>query len=109
MGSDARQLLATVCIGYSAIGALFMSWVGIMIKYQSFYIKGLKDERQCGDSAFKAAILFVVTLSTCVGYLIYDKVRIRREVAYAAVDNSAFDIMLPRGMTDYAVRDIELT
>eukprot|EP00555_Chaetoceros_dichaeta_P012445 CAMPEP_0198269158 /NCGR_PEP_ID=MMETSP1447-20131203/40171_1 /TAXON_ID=420782 /ORGANISM="Chaetoceros dichaeta, Strain CCMP1751" /LENGTH=53 /DNA_ID=CAMNT_0043960603 /DNA_START=257 /DNA_END=418 /DNA_ORIENTATION=+ len=51
--------------------------------------------------------LFLAILLTSIGYLAYDKERIRREAAYEAVDN--FDIMLPRGMTDYAVREIELT
>jgi len=80
-----------------------------MIKYQPFYIKGLQDEDLCRDSAFKAVILFLVTLSSSIGYLIYEKNRIRREMAYAVVDNSAFDVMLPRGMTDYMVNEVELT
>jgi len=80
-----------------------------MLAYQPFFIQGLDDVTgvEGKKTAMKTMALFLVILSISIGYLIYEKERIRREAAYEVVDNS--DIILPRGMQDYAVRDIELT
>lgn len=84
-------------------------WVGLMLTYQPFFIQGLDDVTgvEGKKTAFQTMFLFLATLLTSIGYLVYDKERIRREAAYEAVDN--FDFTLPRGMTDYVVREIELT
>jgi len=104
-----KATIATICSGYSIIGALFMLWVGLMLTYQPFFIQGLDDVTgvEGKKTAFQTMFLFLATLLTSIGYLVYDKERIRREAAYEAVDN--FDFTLPRGMTDYVVREIELT
>lgn len=107
-----KNQLATICTGYASIGAIFMSWVGLMMKNQPFYIKGLdfheEEEIRCKDSAIFAMFLFIAILMISIVYLRYEKFLMRRELTYDAVDTTAFDAGLPPGMTDYIVRDTEL-
>lgn len=99
--------LVNLCAPYSAIGSIFMFWVGTMISHQPFLIVGLEDIDHCKKNAYGAMWLFIVNFATCVTYLIYIKhSRPRRE----HIDPHEGRPILPPGMTDYIVNtELELS
>lgn len=81
MSSNLREL-SQCCVYYSAIGMIFMLWVGMMITKQPFYIKGLESEEECRSNAFGAMGFFVFTFVSSLAYLYYDRNRHR----YVAIE-----------------------
>uniref|UniRef100_A0A7S4JA43 Uncharacterized protein n=1 Tax=Odontella aurita TaxID=265563 RepID=A0A7S4JA43_9STRA len=102
MCSDAKEL-SHFCAIYSAIGALFQLWVGIMILKQPFYISGLKDVENCKQSAFGAMVLFVIVFFVSICYLCFDNTCNRSRYGELETTDHSERSSLPPGMTDYEV------
>lgn len=110
--------LAHCCAPYSAIGALFMFWVGMMIIKQPFLLVGLKDYDECKDTAFGTMWLFIFLFVTSVIYICYDSVtqsngsstRGRGGGSGEYVDEDDTRPILPPGMSNYRVNsEVELS
>merc|ERR1712151_435386 len=67
MGSASR-----CCAGYSAVGALFMLFVGVMLSTQPFYIGGIEDVGSAKVNAYGAMILFCVVFAASIFGIMYD-------------------------------------
>jgi len=93
--------LSKFCAPYSAIGALFMFWVGAMIAKQPFFLSGLDDTEVCKDNAFGAMWLFIVIFGISVACLIYESASQNNHDR--GLDRPAYSPILPPGMTDYEI------
>jgi len=79
-----------------------------MILYQPFFIRGLGEEEKCRNSAFGAMFIFLVTFTSSCVYLIFDGYSRRRKLSYAAVNTENSDFLIPAGMSEYVVDNVEL-
>jgi hypothetical protein len=75
-------------------------WVFLMISLQPFFIKGLSDIKKCRNSSMGAAIMFVVSFCTSLGYAIYASTKkSKSEETWKLQETKAPS--LPEGLTDY--------
>mmetsp|Transcript_3109 Transcript_3109/g.5270 ORF Transcript_3109/g.5270 Transcript_3109/m.5270 type:complete len:105 (-) Transcript_3109:57-371(-) len=89
------------CAFYSAIGALFTLWVGMMIHTQPFYIGGLKSDAQAQTSAFGAMGMFVFTFLASLCGIYYDS-HFKKEPLPAENGDAAEGYQLSKGdVTSY--------
>lgn len=95
---------ATFCAGYSAVGTVFMLWVGVMVTRQPFYIAGIGDEeelKQSRKSAFGAMGTFLLSFALSMAYLAYEKKAFQRD---DSIHEERMQLV-PTGMTEYNVND----
>ncbi|CAB9509286.1 expressed unknown protein [Seminavis robusta] len=64
--------LSHCCALYSAVGIIFMVWVGIMLIHQPFFVGGIEDVEKSKTSAFGAAGTFFLTFLISIIYLMVD-------------------------------------
>lgn len=107
---EKANCLANFCAPYSAVGALFMFWVGMMISKQPFFVLGLEDRDQSKSNAFEAMWVFLITLATSIIYLVYESAIENRRHYQSDFSDEEDHPMLPRGMSDYIVQtEVELS
>lgn len=98
---------ANCCAPYSAVGALFMFWVGMMMVKQPFFILGLEDLEKCKGNAFGAMWLFISIFSACLIFFIFES-NMQPNCRY--IEHAEDHPILPPGMTDYRVNsEVELS
>ncbi|GKY94212.1 hypothetical protein MPSEU_000387100 [Mayamaea pseudoterrestris] len=77
MCSDASAA-AQGCAFFSATGIIFMTWVGIMLMKQPFFVGGIEDVEAAKGSAFGAAGTFFFTFLISMMYMIREGQRLTR-------------------------------
>jgi hypothetical protein len=82
----------------------------MMISRQPFFFLGLDDLDQCKSNAFGAMWVFLITLATCIVYLVFESAIQNRTSRQSPFLEEEDHPMLPRGMSDYVVNtEVELS
>lgn len=78
-----------------------MTFVGILMQQQAFYIKGVEDSEKIKESAFGAMGMFIFSFfASCYGVYHHEKYR-RSSDIQTDIDNFDRLLHLPEGTTAY--------